>query len=246
MASTSQSSSRAIVAIRALVMLGCLIFIPAVALFRTPLLDLFNSVFGDKPAAASSHTDGARRASPPRWPDAQDQSRELTEASAYLSKPPTLGQPASVQSTAGQPVTRHPQSVAEVHPRGNLSRASQTSQVPIAGPTSSPGNSTEEHLQKQLQRLGATYYFLEYVAQENRYRFFCRVEGNERPFEAWGADSRTTMLAVVGQIAAWRAARYPAGPSRQPRSRSPSPRGEGGRDTAPSTAIRPRSGWAGG
>lgn len=193
-------------AFRALVMLSCLITIPAVAVSGKSLPEMFQALI---PQRWHRHT----ASSPEPTPEPEG----VTWKVAPDSAPASLGAD-GLAPPAGAVLANHGAQVA----RSGLREA--VSMVPVrrspqALPAQSPAQRPIEPLdrfsqtQERLHQLGATYYLLESWGQgEQLFRFCCRVAVTGSPdytryFEAINAEPMVAMNEVLTEVEAWRAGR---------------------------------------
>ena len=205
----------ATVACRAIVMLGCLIAIPAVALFGTSLptrlLALCDARWAaqaeaDEQSVATSRLDAGRSAGgdAPRF----GADTQAGAAAGAASGPP----PAEHQK--GPIVLPLPGGAG---PSDRLVPVGQANPPPLpTAPSSRPaqlgsGDSRFGRIQERLRQLGATYYRLEtWGERDELYRFHCRValagsSSFSRHFEVTDADPLRAMTRVLEEVEASRA-----------------------------------------
>lgn len=184
-------------ALRALVMLACLIAVPLVALSGGKLPDLLKKFFappfhhGDTVSVAAS---GPGAAWP--WPGIG----ETQHANGPCS--PSVGSPG-----AGAPATADPFDGTD-----SFSSADEDSHRNAVVPAAYQEMATDRlvQVQQRLKALGATYYLLESWGNKGEhYRFQCRMPighspGALRCFEATDTDGLRAMGKVLEQIEAWK------------------------------------------
>ena len=181
----------AAVAVRALVMLACVVAIPALAMSGTSWQEVLKKFQNY------------------RWPailNRASASSTTAETEAPRFAPPcSLGGP-TVAHNAGEPSRS---SAAEALFPASSRRPSPTS-------STEPATDDLASVGIRLQRLGATYYLLEsWGNQQQLFRFHCKVAvGGKadyvRCFEAVDANPRQAMLEVLRQVEeAGEAARRP-------------------------------------
>jgi hypothetical protein len=208
--------SSAAVAGRALIMLACVVAIPAVALWGTSWSDVVKRIqdfrlpqgldlswiTGSTPSDDPSHS-----------PLANAVTATVPLATAPLAavgaqgpgNPPLVPVQTPVNPAAPSAVVpTEYQAPAEPSPMG----------VPPgdAGGRKAGGNANDQFqvIQERLRQLGATYYLLEsWGNQQQLYRFYCKmaVGGSAqytRCFEATHADALQSMVQVLRQVEAWR------------------------------------------
>ena len=217
--------SSAAVAGRALIMLACVVAIPALALWGTSwsevvkrlqdfhwpaVLDLASAsvpTSADQAlqAKASGATDAPAAAySPERLaaagsPSPYCQNCQTSTPALLPSQPATAAQ--STVVPAGYQVPTEPAAVSPLV----VNAAGQS------GTGVTPGAGDQFHaIQERLRQLGATYYLLEsWGTEQQMYRFYCKmaVGGNAdytRYFEATNSDPLQAMLQVLRQVDTWR------------------------------------------
>ncbi len=183
---------------RGLFMLGCLIVLPAIAVFGLPISDQVASLlsrFGQVPGGEVS------RSGPPEEPSAGP------ETSVYAG--------GTDPGTSVSPGGNVSNSIAEPSPQmafdPNLFPAS--CDAPIyspRSPDSEKGVGFFRGIQERLRDLGATYYRLESWGEGGEFfHFQCRVavDGHTnftRHFEATGDDPLNAMDAVLREIEGWK------------------------------------------
>ncbi len=173
--------SSATVTVRALIMLACVVGIPAVAVWGTSWPEVLKK-FQDfrlpamiNPAVASSTTaaGGATRFEPPS--------------------------PAVLPSGAASPAEK-----IAGPADGSIER------LPTAADPAQPSDDRLQALGVKLQQLGATYYVLEsWGNQQHLFRFYCKVAvagsaNCTRCFEAVRSEPLQAMLQVLQQVEAWK------------------------------------------
>ncbi len=188
--------SSAAVAGRALIMLACVVGIPALALSGTSWSEMLKKLQDFhwpailNPASASS-------------------SASLNDAPRFTSAMPVAA------ALPGQPAAPMPSTVV---PAGYQTPAGSDASLPpavnVAGPittTEAPAPSDPfRSIPDRLRQLGATYYLLEsWGSEPQMYRFYCKMAmgGNAdytRYFEAADADPLQAMVQVLQQVETWR------------------------------------------
>jgi hypothetical protein len=182
--------SSAAVAVRALVMLACVVGIPILAMSGTSWSEIVKK-FQDfrwptilSPASASS----------PATTDEDPTSPPPTDAGV----PPVF---------CDAPSNRQPDSANAAHipPSGGIASPVASNQ-----PAASPGLPMTGDIEQRLRHLGATYYLLETWGNEQQlYRFYCQVAATgdanfTHYFEAVDADPLQAMLVVLHRVESWR------------------------------------------
>jgi hypothetical protein len=202
--------SSAGVTARALIMLACVVGIPAFALSGTSWSQIVKKVREFQwpaildPASAS--------VSDPAGPPPGRGPVELTQATApgRLCQPPATASLLPAQTAAPRPSAVVPagyQTPAEAAPIAlgvdGLNGENAGSAIPSS---SDPFHS----IQDRLRQLGAKYYLLEsWGAEQQMYRFFCKmaIGGSAdytRCFESTGADPLQAMREVLRQVETWK------------------------------------------
>jgi hypothetical protein len=190
------------VTFRALLMLACVIGIPAIALSGTSWSELLKkfqkiempAILNLASASAPVKSDQATKADRNVCPTGQDQNVGFTGQNQNVG--PT-GQIQSGGSLADMPPRTSPATV-----RTNTAEANLLANAEIP-----PGI---HDIENKLQRFGATYYVLEaWGSDQQLFRFYCKmaVGGNAdytHCFEATDADPLQAMLHVLKQVEAWR------------------------------------------
>jgi hypothetical protein len=225
--------SSAAVAARALIMLACVVGIPALALSGTSWSEMLKRIQGLRlpailtPAAAStspSLSEAPRLVSAPAAPTATARSAaglpEVTPArgpsQALFAKSPWPGQALEAANTGVVPVGY--QAPLDSQP-GGLSPSSFAAES--ASGAAGLGGDRFRSVQDRLQALGATYYLLEsWGNQQQMYRFYCRMAVGGNPnythyFEAIESDPLQAMGRVLRQVETWRLGGPVATSSRQ-------------------------------
>jgi hypothetical protein len=181
--------SSAAVAIRALVMLACVVGIPYLAVSGTSWSEIVKKFQNFRlplilaPAAASTTDATDENPAPPN--DAGVPPVFCDAPQRNQSSVPTVS-----------PVTRsHSDPIASLKP---------------SAPSASDTPLSSDDIQQRLQRLGATYYLLEKWGNNDQlYRFYCQVAASHGAdythyFEAVDADPLQAMLQVLRSVENWR------------------------------------------
>lgn len=220
--------SSAAVAVRALVMLGCLIAIPLVAVCGSALPEaidralgswwspeatmlaedceeapLFGSIGGDSPSSAVGTLSEA-----PAWPSGK--AVEPTGVgSAVCDSEGCRVLPASYEAPLeSESVGRAPASVSPLAAHGTSSAS-----TPAAPPVGQSPDSFHS-ICHRLKELGSTYVLLESWGDgQEQFRFYCKIAIAGNPhytyrFEATSPDPMAAMANVLRQVESWQAARY--------------------------------------
>ena len=197
--------SSAGVAGRALIMLACVVGIPALAMSGTSWSEMLKK-FQDL-----------------RWPTILDRTSASTSPvtseghrmASFDSAAPTTGrdqslaplwqpQPAGPANSGVVPAAY--QAPADLRAGGPAATAPAGQ---IGSVATSPGSDPFHSIQDRLKELGATYYLLEsWGNQQQMYRFYCRMAIGGNPnythyFEAMEADPVQAMLGVLRQVETW-------------------------------------------
>jgi hypothetical protein len=201
--------SSAAVASRALIMLACLVGIPALAL------------------SGASWSDVLKKIEDFRWPELMKSVAEcisppvkLDDAPAFATALPTPAgltgsPPAAIQSPRSQVPT-----MASVLP-GQVATPPQSAVVPAgyqapadrdlsATASASPAADPFIAAQERLKQLGATYFLLEsWGNRQQMYRFYCKmaIGGSAeytRAFESTDQEPLQAVLNVLRQVETWR------------------------------------------
>jgi hypothetical protein len=197
--------SSAAVAGRALIMLACVVGIPALALWGTSWSEMVKRVQDFRwptvfsPASAS--TPGATDA-----PAASPNATPLTPAGA-----PNLVRPLEATAPLQPPLAPAPSAVVpadyqESSPTSRLAVCDGSENAMSTASAADPFGS----IQYRLRQLGATYYLLEsWGSEQQLYRFYCKmaVGGNAdytRSFEAIHADKLQAMREVLRDVEVWK------------------------------------------
>jgi hypothetical protein len=194
--------SSAAVAGRALIMLACVVGIPALAL------------------SGSSWSEMLKKLQDFRWPAILDLASASTSAS--LDEAPRFR---ASHAAASTPLCQIPASSAALPSQTAVVPAGYQTPAELTTPTPQPGaNAIGENvagaaplssdpfhsIPDRLRQLGATYYLLEsWGSEQQMYRFYCKmaVGGNAdytRYFEAANSDPLRAMSEVLRQVETWR------------------------------------------
>ena len=191
--------SSAAVAVRALIMLACVVGIPALALSGTSWSEMLKKLQDFRwPAILNPASASLRRRR--RGPAASAHgSATLPQAASAASRVPLSGQPRS--GTIGRRSRRL---------QAGRSAAFRAVATPPATARAAPATADPFHaIQDRLRQLGATYYLLEsWGNQQQLYRFYCKmaVGGSAdytRCFEATDAEPLQAMVQVLRQVETW-------------------------------------------
>ncbi len=221
--------SSAAVALRAIVMLGCLVAIPLVAVFGNALPEAIDRAMGrwwtpDTVAVVDESADEAplfepllRNAPPSVLPDAL--AAEWPPKPLFDREEPMAGQ--TVCDSDGCRVLP---AAYEAPVETSSGRRSMPGEPLISGydgglvpvPHEPPAASADsfEAICRRLKELGSTYVLLEsWGDSQEQYRFYCKIAVAGNPhytyrFEATSPDPMTAMSRVLYQVEDWRAARY--------------------------------------
>jgi len=197
--------SSAGVAGRALIMLACVVGIPALAMSGTSWSEIL------------------KKLQDLRWPTILDRASASTPAATDAPHPmasfdataPTTGRELSL-APVWQAPSAGPANSGVVPASYQTPVDSQTSAPPPIAPAgqnapaaTSLGSDPFHSIQDRLKELGATYYLLEsWGNQQQMYRFYCRMAIGGNPnythyFEAMEPDPVQAMLGVLRQVETW-------------------------------------------
>ena len=212
--------SSAAVAGRALIMLACVVGIPAVALWGSSWSDLVKRVQDFRwpailgLASASTPTDShiSSNDSPNLSISAPPSTKSAAVADSSTSKPSESPSPLGPMPTDMAALRQAAPALSPVMPVGFQASGEQgLTAVPLAGDANAAGLSDLgadpfHSIQDRLRQLGATYYLLESWGNDQQtYRFYCKtaVGGSTqftRCFEATDADPLQAMVKVLRQV----------------------------------------------
>jgi hypothetical protein len=185
--------SSAGVTFRALLMLACVIGIPAIALSGTSwseLLKKFQKI--EMPAVLNL----ASAPAPGKSDEAPKADRNVGPTGQIQNVGPTG------QNRLGGPLADTPSRAPEATARTQIAAANSEANAEIP--------SGIHDIENKLQKFGATYYVLEaWGSDQQLFRFYCKmaVGGNAdytHCFEATDSDPLQAMLHVLKQVEAWR------------------------------------------
>ena len=231
----SGKESSTVVAFRALVLLACLILVPAAAIVGSACPDLIKSTLVDRlsslvdawrgspskaagePAAAdraAAAADPARRAAAPAWPGGRLPTASIGARGDNANERRLAGGPRDAappwpanESVNGANGRRASPAGYSEH-AGNSADARARSEAPTRANLPSPDRF--EAIERRLRQAGATYYLLE-THGAGEYRFHCQVPGERggrpRHFEVIDRDPLSAMTRIADDIESWRAAR---------------------------------------
>ena len=223
----AQQSSLA-TAIRAVVMLSCLVAVPAVAVSGKSLPEMFERlVVRSRPAAVQQEQPTNEVAEGITWRVHPEPSREEGALEGLSITSPEVGalprvEQSPVRPTAGLAAPERPFLAQQHGPPEQRGLIESAKLVPVHRPpqtsaaepvADSPVLPTDDfhEVERRLRQLGATYYLLELWGQSRQlYRFHCRVAVTGNPnytryFEATRTEALSAMREVMGQVEAWRA-----------------------------------------
>ncbi len=214
--------SSAAVAGRALIMLACVVAIPAVALWGTSWPEVLKRLQDFHWPAVLDLASASMSTSPDEAPQVK-----AGGVTGTLATPCGPGRLAPAESPSPYCLTSNPASL-----QGQATAATQSAVVPAgyqvpaesaaatppvvnaagqSGTAATPAAGDQFHaIQDRLRQLGATYYLLESWGNEQQmYRFYCKmaVGGSAdytRYFEATNSDPLQAMLQVLRQVDTWR------------------------------------------
>ncbi|MBI2823368.1 MAG: hypothetical protein HYX69_01610 [Planctomycetia bacterium] len=223
--------SSAVVTLRALVMLLCLVLVPLAAIFGSSLPTIIRSVVQGRgipqPEATSKSNDPQHGyGEAPSFAPVQDQPQG---AAVQVAGPARQGGAPPLWSTGGSPRAgaaeashgpdHDPAPPATADPRGSplSGGANEAPPARIANGAALPAARSDSfpQIERRLRELGATYYLLETWGNTGQlYRFHCKmaIAGNPsytRPFEATEGEPLRAMARVLDQVEQWRSARQP-------------------------------------
>ena len=183
--------------LRGLIMLSCLIVLPAIAVFGLPVPDKVTTVLKQLGLFAAEDTQIAAAPEEPRTDLA----------------PPVEGEDRSCPRR----LPYRPEDRSPINSHFDPSVVQASNEVPVGPPVESPkeGVGLFRGIQQRLRTLGATYYRLESWGERGElFHFQCRVaiDGHvnfTRHFEATGEDPLTAMDSVLNEIESWKDRRGP-------------------------------------
>lgn len=217
--------SSAVVTLRALVMLVCLVAVPLAAIFGSSLPQAFNSLVQGRGlpsfTGTARATDDARSrgGDAPIFASSPETPLRVEPASPAqrMDNTGSLWAPGAISSATDR-------AGAEVSPRAEPSgpAASAASQNPLPVPAGQaaprdPRTASEDfqQIEHRLRELGATYYLLETWGNAGQmYRFHCKVSVAANPsqiqhFDATDSDPLRAMRKVQEQVEQYRASNVP-------------------------------------
>ena len=186
------------VMIRAMVMLGCLVAIPLVAIFGKSLPRILGEFSGSQaaPAPAPTHQMFARSPAANQPPPALQ-----PEAVSGQSAPGPVAHPAPVVRETGPSPTKMASANPPIQP-ASFEAVSPAAPVQHA-------RSTADFVESRLQQIPNVQYRIEYRGgQQPFYRFVCGVPLADGPdllqyFQANDVDRDRAMVDVLRQVEAW-------------------------------------------
>ncbi len=208
--------SSAAVAVRAFVMLGCLVVIPVVALFGNALPEAIDQVVGTwwtpRTAVVSEETaEEAPLFEPLLRSPAQDSAPGPLAGCWPSERPPEPAADRVAGAAAGVLSATYEAPVEA--PSGH--RAPHAPAAPVEGGSLASGPPAEfRAIYDRLKELGSTYVLLEsWGDSQEQFRFYCKIAVAGNPhytyrFEATSPDPLVAMSRVLQQVENWRAARY--------------------------------------
>lgn len=207
---------------RVLIMLACVVAIPAFALSGTSWSDMLKKLQDFRwPAVlnlARASTTSPSNVAPRLVPAATSRSPSNRPAAPAETAPPHLLAPAPATLPLSLPPPGSSGS-SHVVPVGFQAPLAPLGVMPAArlgadnaAPTPSPALQTDpfRSIQERLRKLGATYYLLEsWGSEQQLYRFYCKMAVGGNPdythyFEATHADPLQAMQQVLLQVEGWR------------------------------------------
>jgi len=213
--------SSAVVTLRALVMLLCLVLVPLAAIFGSSLPRVFESLVTGRGIPRFARENQATS-------EARDRGGEAPIFSAVPviapqgEAPPVMGAtsgggslwaPGAISGPGNDPRRQAPayEQTAHFDP-GKGSPAMQPAQI---GAPARPGSEEFQQIERRLRELGATYYLLETWGNSGQmYRFHCKVSAAGDPsqirhFDATETDPLRAMGHVLADVEKYRAAIVP-------------------------------------
>lgn len=205
--------------VRTLVMLSCLVAVPALALVGAPVSKLFRPLIdADWPGKAETYLkglvgrlggDSKEAAAKPAAIVPAPEILPAVDESAPAAAPPPL----AAADIAAAPPTGLPGGMPAPHQAGlsEETAAPPVEQTAQLDPARSPAVQADpfQAMQHRLRELGATYYLLEtWGPAGEMYRFHCRMAIDAqglatRHFEATADDPLVAMGRVLGEIEPW-------------------------------------------
>ena len=215
--------SSAVVTLRALVMLLCLVLVPLAAIFGSSLPRVFDSLVTgrglprfarENPATNEARDRGGDApifsATPPVAPAA-----EVSQARGAIPGGGSLWAPGVFSGSAATGAAIDRRQVPPMHEQTAHfdPGASAPPGMPAVAPGAArPGGAEFQQIERRLRELGATYYLLETWGNAGQmYRFHCKVAaagdpGQIRHFDATEADPLSAMGHVLEDVEKYRAA----------------------------------------
>lgn len=220
--------SPAAVAVRAFVMLACLVAIPLVAVFGNALPELIDGAMGSwwssDAATVAAAVDEAPLFEPLLRNSSDGPKSQDSFAPAWppnkLAEPADTGSPVcDLDGGRVLPATYEaPIESAFNHRSGQgLLCAGEDGQMPVPTAHDQPGTASTDQFHavyQRLKELGSTYVLLESWGDgHEQFRFYCKIAIAGNPhytyrFEATNADPLAAMANVLRQVEVWRAGRY--------------------------------------
>ncbi len=220
--------SSAAVAVRALVMLGCLVAIPLVAVFGNALPEVIDQIIGTWwTPSAPVVSEGVAEAplfdplggnspqapmAPPSFAPDWVSERSIEPAPADSAECDTQGcrvLPATYEASLETGPDQH---LAPAAPPF-LGHGISSTAVPY-GPSAKHSSDQFQSICQRLKELGATYVLLESWGDgQEQFRFYCKIAIAGNPhytyrFEATNPDPLAAMANVLRQVESWQASRY--------------------------------------
>jgi hypothetical protein len=208
--------STAVVTLRALVMLVCLVVVPLAAIFGSSLPQAFNSLVEGRGLPSFA---GTARATD----DARSRGGDAPVFASSSETPPHDEPPPPARRTDGTGTLWAPgavppamdRSMAEAAPQAEMARSSPPGAQPMQAGQSAPrdprmAGEDFQQIEHRLRELGATYYLLETWGNAGQmYRFHCKVSlaanaSQSQNFDATDADPLRAMHKVREQVEQYR------------------------------------------
>jgi hypothetical protein len=219
----------AVMAVRATVLLVCLIAVPVAAICGKQAPEFVKSLIHDFTGTSQQATSNNASASeapafrPGLISVATDPSERASSAPASVTSGPSAVQDTPPPDSIIARVSHQAESVIE--PRQGRKRRTNSDLPPdeAKGTQFAPGYF--QAAEARLRALGATYYLLETLgATAEQYRFVCKVATGSQPdqmlaFFAVDRDPLGAMNNVVRQVESWRSHQHDSPTNRQPASR---------------------------
>jgi len=202
---TAKIQFSAVTIFRAIVMIGCLVIIPLVAIFGTSLPGVFKD---KKPDRAAQTRRDARNVSPAQGGSANVQTTlwrpSKVTGSIHVDFQMPIDAEGRTLKNTNVAATHHKR--LSVHNDTTRTRRKESSQA---------SKDLCAQIEHRLRELGASYYRLEYWEAEGMlYRFQCNVPMDDstqrsRLFQATDEDRTRAMQRVLEQVESWQSRQPP-------------------------------------